>query len=93
MELQRGMFAQSLAGHDKGHWYIVVEADEKEVWLCDGRIRSVEKPKKKNRRHVQPDYRDSGVFTNKSAVPAAEQDAAIRSALRSKEESACQKQM
>lgn len=49
-----GQFVTSRAGHDKGTLYVVLAEDEKYVYLSEGRLKSPEKPKKKNRRHVQP---------------------------------------
>ena len=48
-----GMLAYSKAGHDKDTLYYIVKADDKNVWLSDGRLKTVEDPKKKNLRHVQ----------------------------------------
>lgn len=45
--------AKSLAGHDKDHVYVVVNEDERDVYLADGKSRTLDKPKRKNRRHVQ----------------------------------------
>lgn len=48
-----GMLAKSKAGHDAGHIYVIMDIDDTYVYLADGRIRTVEKPKKKKRKHVQ----------------------------------------
>ncbi len=48
-----GMLAMSLAGHDKGTLYYILEADEKGVELVDGRIRTLSNPKRKKRKHIQ----------------------------------------
>ncbi|MDE7249473.1 MAG: hypothetical protein K2N82_06200 [Lachnospiraceae bacterium] len=48
-----GMFAISKAGHDKGKMYLVVGEDETTVDLSDGRIRTLDNPKKKKKKHVQ----------------------------------------
>lgn len=48
-----GMLAKSKAGHDKGHVYVIVKADETYVYLADGTIRTIEAPKKKKQKHVQ----------------------------------------
>ena len=37
-EIRPGMLAYSLAGHDKGSLYYIVKADEKFVWLSDGKL-------------------------------------------------------
>ncbi|MDO4622486.1 MAG: KOW domain-containing RNA-binding protein [Eubacteriales bacterium] len=55
-QLEKGMFARSLAGHDKGRLYIVLEENDKFVLLADGIRATVEKPKRKKRLHVQPDF-------------------------------------
>lgn len=57
MQIETGMLARSLSGHDSGKLYIVVKADGGYVWLSDGRGRTVEKPKKKNQKHIQIAYR------------------------------------
>lgn len=53
-----GMFAISKAGHDKGKMYLVVGEDETTVELSDGRIRMLDNPKKKKKKHVQIVKRD-----------------------------------
>ena len=45
--------AKSLAGHDKDHVYVVVDEDERDVYLADGKSRTLDRPKRKRRRHVQ----------------------------------------
>ena len=44
---------KSLAGHDKDCVYVVVNEDDSCVYLADGKGKTLEKPKKKNKRHVQ----------------------------------------
>ena len=48
-----GMFARSKAGHDKGRMYLVVKEEEDFFYLVDGRIRGIENPKKKRKKHLQ----------------------------------------
>ena len=48
-----GMLARSKAGHDKGHVYVIYRTDETYVYLIDGNIRTMDKPKKKKKKHVQ----------------------------------------
>ena len=52
----KGMFARSLAGHDKGKLYVISDVQEPYVFLVDGKIRTAARPKKKKLIHVQPDY-------------------------------------
>ena len=47
-EIRPGMLAYSLAGHDKGSLYYIVKADEKFVWLSDGKLKDTASPKRKN---------------------------------------------
>ena len=51
--IEKGMLAKSKAGHDKGKVYVIYEMDETYVYLVDGIIRGIEKPKRKKRKHVQ----------------------------------------
>ena len=81
-----GMFARSLAGHDQGLLYVVMDADERNVLLTDGKHHPVEKPKKKNRRHVQPDFEESGLFSaDEKRKCSADENAAVRKAIKVKE--------
>ena len=50
----KGMFARSLAGHDKGKLYVISDVQEPYVFLVDGKIRTANRPKKKKLIHVQP---------------------------------------
>lgn len=47
-------FIVSLAGRDKGRIFIVADVISNEyVTITDGMLRSIEKPKKKKRKHVK----------------------------------------
>lgn len=48
-----GMLAKSKSGHDRGQIYVIVKEDEEYVYLSDGRLKSLDKLKKKNRKHIQ----------------------------------------
>lgn len=48
-----GMLAVSRAGHDSKTIYVIIEEDSEYVYLADGRTRTVDRPKKKNRKHIQ----------------------------------------
>ena len=52
MELKTGMLVESRAGHDKGCLYIITDMDDKFVYVCDGRLRTVDHPKRKKEKHV-----------------------------------------
>lgn len=48
-----GELATSKAGHDKDRLYMIVGGEGECVYLCDGRLRGVEHPKKKKKKHIQ----------------------------------------
>lgn len=48
-----GEFAKSKAGHDKDEIFIIINIEEEYVFLADGRIRTISKPKKKKVKHIQ----------------------------------------
>ena len=47
------MLAVSKAGHDKDRVYVVLEDDGQYCWLCDGKRKLLENPKKKKFMHLQ----------------------------------------
>lgn len=46
-------FAKSLSGHDKNQYYFVAKKEEEFLFLVNGTNRPMDKPKKKNEKHVQ----------------------------------------
>lgn len=52
MEPAKGRVVLSKAGRDKGRLMAVTEADEKFVFVADGKERPLERPKRKNRCHL-----------------------------------------
>ena len=56
VDYKKGYFAKSLAGHDKGKLYIVIEEKNDSsdfVFLSDGELKPMDKPKKKRTKHIQ----------------------------------------
>ena len=51
--LFRSMLATSKAGHDKDTVYIIVKEENEYVYVSDGRLKTLENPKKKNKKHIQ----------------------------------------
>lgn len=47
-----GQLATSLAGHDKGNIYIIIDEDENFYYLCDGKTKNQDNPKKKKKKHA-----------------------------------------
>ena len=50
---QTVMLAKSKAGHDTGKVYVIMDIDDTYVYLADGRIRTLDKLKRKKKKHVQ----------------------------------------
>lgn len=75
MELNRGRVVRSAAGHDKGGFFVVLQSDEQNVLLCDGKRRTLEKPKQKKQKHV---------FVTNTSLPESsmETNRGIKKALR-----------
>ena len=48
-----GQIVRSLAGHDKGELFCVLDAEGGCLLLCDGRRRRLENPKRKREKHTQ----------------------------------------
>jgi ribosomal protein L14E/L6E/L27E len=48
-----GGFVVSHAGHDSGKCYVINQIENEYVYLVDGRIRTLDRPKKKKKLHVQ----------------------------------------
>ena len=46
-------FAKSLSGHDKNQYYFVLKKEGEFLLLVNGTNRPLEKPKKKNEKHIQ----------------------------------------
>jgi ribosomal protein L14E/L6E/L27E len=53
LELNAGDIVCSKAGRDKGKYFVVIKAEDSEfVYICDGKLRKVDKPKKKKIKHL-----------------------------------------
>lgn len=48
-----GYLAYSLSGHDKGRIYLIIKEDKDYVYLADGDVRTIDRLKKKNKKHIQ----------------------------------------
>lgn len=42
----------SLAGHDKGEWFVVISLDKGYAFIANGKSRPLSQPKRKNPRHL-----------------------------------------
>ena len=48
-----GMLARSLAGHDEGQIYVIIESEASYIYLVNGKNRTLDRPKKKKAKHVR----------------------------------------
>ena len=48
-----GRIVCSKAGRDKGYFMVIVESGKDYVFVCDGKERPLERPKRKNVKHLQ----------------------------------------
>ena len=53
MDVTKYQIVSSLAGRDKGRLFLVMETEPNFVYLVDGKLRKIESPKKKRRKHVE----------------------------------------
>ncbi len=51
---EKGRVVISRAGRDRDYLLVIMQADEKSVFVCDGKERPIDRPKKKNIRHIEP---------------------------------------
>ena len=54
MELKKGMMAISKAGHDQSSWYVVLNVEGEYAFLVNGTTKTMDYPKKKKLKHLQP---------------------------------------
>lgn len=98
-DLKKGAFCKSIAGHDKGSIYIVIDVG-RTIKVCDGRIRKLSNAKSKNPKHlVVLEYEDFNL--TKSIENSNLRDEEIKYSLKKylnhikkiQEENKCQNQM
>ncbi len=51
--IETGMLVKSLAGHDKDSIYFVERVEGEFVYVADGRLKTVDNLKRKNKKHIQ----------------------------------------
>ena len=50
--IKRGTIVCSKSGRDRGYYLVVVSSDNEYVYACDGKERPLERPKRKNPKHI-----------------------------------------
>ncbi|MDD2954757.1 MAG: KOW domain-containing RNA-binding protein [Oscillospiraceae bacterium] len=54
MQLEQGCVVRSIAGRDADRFYVILRTEEGFAWIADGKVRPLERPKKKNAKHLRP---------------------------------------
>lgn len=54
MQVQQGMVVRATAGKEQGGFYLVTALEEGFAFLADGKRRPLDRPKRKNLRHIAP---------------------------------------
>jgi len=52
--MMRGQVVFSKCGRDKGNVMVILDVQGEYLYLADGKLRTLERPKKKKAKHVQP---------------------------------------
>ena len=84
-----GCMALSLAGHDRNKIYLIVREEKEYVYLADGKERTCEHPKKKNKKHIQIIKK----YKNPEVAGKLLRGESIDASIMIQEVKACQKQM
>jgi len=74
----------SLKGHDRGVLYVIIGIEETSVLLCDGKTKLLDRPKRKNIRHLK----ETGIRVDLDSYNPL-YDAHIRKALKSISKNVC----
>ena len=53
MEIDKSDIVIPLFGRDKGRYFFVLDRDDTYALICDGKLRRVEKPKRKKLKHMR----------------------------------------
>ncbi len=53
MNITEGLIVKSKAGRDKGDLFIVIRKDSEFVYIANGNLRKVDRPKKKKLKHLE----------------------------------------
>jgi len=77
VEIGVGQVVFSKCGRDKGRAFVVLSVEDGYVFLADGQLRPLNRPKKKKAKHTQPTHATMGVENN----PGGLTDADIRKGL------------
>lgn len=86
-DIRVGDIVLSTQGRDKGNYFLVVEANDGFVFLVDGGMRKLARPKKKNAKHVSHSGKSVDAIAKKLLSKQKVFDSEVKSALRQFQES------
>lgn len=81
MEIVEGSIVCSIAGRDKGSLFIVISREGDYVYLANGELRKVDRPKRKKLKHLQGTKSVSEFVQNKLAAVGKVTNSEVRKAL------------
>ena len=81
MSLEKSDVVLSLRGRDAGERFFVLSTDGEYAILCDGRVRRLEKPKRKKEKHLKKLARGEGRIADKLRAGEKVTNGEIRRAL------------
>jgi hypothetical protein len=53
VEYEIGMVVKAIAGRDSGSFFVITAAEGEYVYIADGKTRKLNKPKRKNKKHIR----------------------------------------
>ena len=59
MNTVKGMVVKSMAGRDSGGYFVATEVSDDRILIADGGERPLERPKKKNPKHIKSDRHEN----------------------------------
>lgn len=77
-----GQLVFSKSGRDKGKLFIIISVKDEYIYLVDGKLRKVETPKKKKKKHVQKTKHVIETIKKKVKEDSKLNNAEIRKALK-----------
>ena len=81
MDIGLGSIVFSKAGRDKGEYFVVVACEGEYAFLCDGKTRKYDKPKKKKLKHMTVTKTVSQAIAEKLAQAGKVTNAEVRRAI------------
>ncbi len=81
MEIVEGSIVRSIAGRDMGDLFIVISREANFVYLANGELRKVDRPKKKKLKHIQGTSHVSEFISNKLMTTGKVTNSEVRKAL------------